>query len=275
MALVPVMPVDLFELSNNHIWETEFAFHDFEESPAPEWMIERDAKGFTERGWIDFGFKNYYTLLNCNFRLRPTAGTASGVHPVPLGFGRVYVHLDRTVDANAWLNGLSAGRSFVTTGPMLFVTLDGHEPGHPFRQATAVRRDYTLAGSFASATPLDRIEIVLNGGVARTLRPANRRTERGSFESPFEISITIEGTSWVAVRGFEKLEDGRERFAHSAPFHVGVPGKPLRPRKFEVDYLIQRVEAQITRSSGVLPASALDEYRGALKSYRSIAETAR
>jgi hypothetical protein len=275
MALVPVMPVDLFELSNNHVWETEFAFRDFGEAPAPEMTIERDAKGFTERGWIDFGFKNYYALLDCGFRLRPTAGTASGVHPVPLGFGRVYVHLDGKLDADAWLKGLNAGQSFVTTGPMLFVTLDGREPGHRFQQANAAPRDHTLAGSVASASPLDRIEVVLNGEVAKTLRPANRRTERGSFESTFETSITIEGTSWVAVRGFEKLEDGRERFAHSAPLHVDVPGKPLRPRKFEVDYLVKRVEDQIARSSNVLSASALDEYRAALKAYRAVAEMAR
>jgi len=54
-----------------------------------------------------------------------------------------------------------------------------------------------------------------------------------------------------------------------------VPGKPLRPRKFEVDYLIQRVAAQIARSSRALPAPALDEYRAALKAYRAVAETAR
>ena len=50
-------------------------------------MKMRDAKGFTERGWIDFNFQNYYALLDCGFKMRPTAGTASGVHPVPLGFG--------------------------------------------------------------------------------------------------------------------------------------------------------------------------------------------
>ncbi len=61
---------------------------------APEgWNIETDADGFTEWGWIEFGFKTYYALLNCGFKMRPTAGTASGVHPVPLGFGRVYVQL--------------------------------------------------------------------------------------------------------------------------------------------------------------------------------------
>ena len=85
MAIVPIMPVDLYELSNNHVWETDFAFRDFGEAPAEFMAVEKDARGFTERGWIEFGFRNYYALLDCGFRLRPTAGTASGVHPVPLG----------------------------------------------------------------------------------------------------------------------------------------------------------------------------------------------
>ena len=80
----------------------------------------------------------------------------------------------RMLDADAWLEGLNAGRSFVTTGPMLFVTLDGREPGHRFSQATPAPRDHALAGSVASASPLDRIEVVLNGEVARTMQPANR-----------------------------------------------------------------------------------------------------
>jgi hypothetical protein len=275
MALVPVMPVDLFELANNHIWETGFAFRTFGEAPADAMEIERDAGGFTERGWVDFGFKNYYALLNCGFRLRPTAGTASGVHPVPLGFGRVYVALDAGLDADAWLDGLKAGRSFVTTGPMLFVTLDGHAPGHRFVQADTAPRDYHLAGTVESAAPLDRIEVVVNGAVARTIRPINRPTERGASENRVEAAVAIDGTSWVAVRCYETIEDGRERFAHGAPFHIDVAGKPLRPRKFEVDYLIRRVQDQIDRSSAVLPASALDEYRAALEAYRRLAQTAR
>jgi hypothetical protein len=275
MALVPVMPVDLFELANNHIWETGFAFRDFGEAPADAMGVERDAKGLSERGWIDFGFKNYYALLDCGFRLRPTAGTASGVHPVPLGFGRVYVHLDGGLDADAWLDGLDAGRSFVTTGPMLFVTLDGREPGQRFEQADSAPGDYRLAATVESASPLDRIEVVLNGAVARTLPPGNRRTGRATYESRVEATITIDGTSWIAVRCFETIDDGRERFAHGSPFHIDVPGKPLRPRKFEVDYLIHRVQAQIDRSAAVLPAAALDEYQTALKTYRAIAEKAR
>ena len=35
----------------------------------------------------------YYHALNCGFRLPPSAGSASGVLPNPVGYNRVYVHL--------------------------------------------------------------------------------------------------------------------------------------------------------------------------------------
>jgi hypothetical protein len=94
MVLVPIINVDLYELANNHMWRADFGFRNWGEPAAAYMNIERDEGGMTEWGWIDYGFKNYYALLNCGFRLRPTAGTASGVHPVPLGFGRVYVKLN-------------------------------------------------------------------------------------------------------------------------------------------------------------------------------------
>jgi hypothetical protein len=237
--------------------------------------VERDAKGFTERGWIQFGLENYYALLDCGFHLRPTAGTASGVHPVPLGFGRVYVHLDGGLDARSWLEGLNAGRSFVSTGPMLFASLNGHHPGHRFEQTVGTSPDYRLAGTAVSAVPLARIEIIKNGEAALTIPPANRPTERGAFQSPLDASLKVQTTSWIAVRCFEDRPDGRVRFAHSGPFHINVSGKPLRPRKEEIEYLIRRVDEQITRSARVIPESALAEYRAALGAYQAIARTAR
>ncbi|MBI3468211.1 MAG: CehA/McbA family metallohydrolase [Planctomycetes bacterium] len=273
MTLVPVMPVDLYELANNHVWRTQFGFHDFGEPTAEYMRVERTCAGWTEWGWIDFGFQNYYALLNCGFRLRPTAGTASGVHPVPLGFGRVYVHLPEGFRYDAWVEGLNKGRSFVTTGPMLFVELDRQPPGHVFHAAEGA--EYRLSGSALSSQPLHRIEIVAGGEVVRTLKPENRRTEHDAFESAIDEPLRLEESAWIAVRCFEDRPDGRVRFAHTGPFHVEIAGKPLRPRKQEVEYLTSRVEEQIARSGALLPAAALDEYRKALQMYRQIAETAR
>jgi hypothetical protein len=56
---------------------------------------------------------------------------------------------------------------------------------------------------------------------------------------------------------------------------VEVGGKPLRPRKVEVAYLVRRVEEQLRRSAGVLPEAAVAEYREALRTYQELARTAR
>jgi hypothetical protein len=275
MALVPVLKPDLYELANNHVWRTEFGFPAFGE-PAPAYMrAERSDKGLTEWGWIDYGFQNYYALLNCGFRLRPTAGTASGVHPVPLGFGRVYVHLPEGFTYEAWLRGLNEGRSFVTTGPMLLVRLNERDPGTTFKENGPVPGGYRVTGAVLSEQPLDRIEVVVNGDVTRTIKPANRKTERQAYESRIDETLRIAGSSWVAVRCFEDRPDRRVRFAHSGPFHIEVAGSPLRPRRAEAEFLIKRVQDQIARSADVLPPAALDEYREALRIYQEIARGAR
>ncbi|KPK39160.1 MAG: hypothetical protein AMJ65_11915 [Phycisphaerae bacterium SG8_4] len=274
MMLVPVMGVDLFELSNNHVWRTEFGFTRFGEPP-PEFMnVETDAQGFTERGWIEYGFQNYYTLLNCGFRLRPTAGTASGVHPVPLGFGRVYVKLEGGFDYDSWIQGLDAGRSFVTTGPMLFVKVDNVGPGHVFHQTGGIKT-YSISGTAQSIHPLGAVEILANGRLAKTVEVRNKKLSSGAYSCKIDESIDVAASSWIAVRCFEQRPDGRCRFAHTGPFHVEVEGRPLVPRKAEIDFLVERMQTQIKRNEGILGEESLDEYRKALTVYEKIARSAK
>lgn len=275
MMLVPTMQVDLYELSNNHVWRTAFGFPQFGELAPASMQIERDATGMTEKGWVDFGFQNYYALLNCGFRLRPTAGTASGVHPVPLGFSRVYVHLPNGFDYGEWIKGLNAGRSFVTTGPMLFVRVNGENPGHVFKSDQAGKIGYRILGTACSEQPLDRIEIIAGGEVAETLQPANTQRQYGGFESRINTVVNCDSSTWIAVRCFEGRPTSRFRFAHTGPVHIEMAGKPLRPRKVEVEYLVQRLKAEIERVRDILPESAVSEYRAALKAYEQLMSTAR
>ncbi len=267
MMLVPVMNVDLYELTNNHIWRAPFHYGDFGEQPADYMQVEQDENGFTEEGWINFTFENYYTLLNSGFRLRPTGGTASGVHPVPLGFGRVYVHLGEEFSYERWIAGLDAGQSFVTTGPMLDVRLNDQLPGQTFEHEPTEEGSYRLTGWARSARPLTKIEIVSAGKVIKQIKPTNRVEDGGGYLSPIDEQFSFDGSTWLAVRCYERTEDGRPRFAHSAPFHVDVAGKPLRPRQEEIDYLASRVRSEIERNRGVLPEAAMAEYQRALDAY--------
>jgi hypothetical protein len=249
MMLAPVFNVDLYELANNHMWETEFAFRDFG-SPAPEWMkIEKDAGGMTEWGWINYTFQNYYALVNCGLRMRPTAGCASGVHPVPLGFGRVYVKLDGEFTYDKWMKGLNEGHSFVTTGPMLSVDFD---------------KNNLVTFRVESTAPIKDSELIVNGQRFKGVPGSQERN--GVHVSAGEFPMEVAETSWFAVRCI--VDDGRVRWAHSAPIWIDVPGKPIHPRKQEVEFLLKRMEEEIARNQEVLTPEGLAEYQEALDFYK-------
>jgi hypothetical protein len=272
LALVPLLDVDLFELANNHHWQTEFGVKNWA-VPAPAWMGLAGSGSENERDWTLYGFQTYYALLNCGFKLRPSAGTASGVHPVPLGFSRVYVHLDRPFSFDAWMRGLAEGRSFVTTGPMLFAKTAGRWPGATF-EAGESSAELPTECTVISERALASIELIVNGEVSRRFDPQNTKTATGAFENRASAVFRPGTSSWLAWRCFENRPGNRLRFAHSAPWHFDVPDKPLRPRPNEATWLVSRVKEEIARSQGIAPEGLLNDYRRALEIYERIAKTA-
>jgi len=291
--IVPVMKADLFELANNHIWRTEFLNKSWTADVLPkDWEIETDPQGYTERGWIDWGFKTYYAYLNCGFRMRPTGGTGSGYHPVPAGFGRVYVQCPGEFTYEKWIEGLNAGRSFVSTGPMLTVTFDGEPTGSIHKSSGP--REVHIEGELTTATSSHpEIELVINGEVqpytGNTKISLMRIGKKfGGMRVQFDGTINIHHSCWIAIRYFERrnLEStpiesphvpfdapSRVRYAHTAPVYIEIDG-PIKPRKREVNYFIQRMEQEITRNTGVLAEDEVAEYRKALEIYQEIAKRA-
>lgn len=269
MALPPLLGVQLYELSNNHLWRSEFGFTKWTPPAPPHLLPPFGGDGGTEREWIGYTLGNYYTLLNCGFPMRPTAGTANGVHPVPAGFGRVYVHLPDGFSYEAWKQGLDQGRSFVTTGPMLLAQCDGRDPGErfTFREGGAT---VAITGTVTSETPLSFLEVIQNGEPVRLLRPQNRRTPAGAFESDLEGGVTFETSGWLAVRCWEDRPGGRVRFAHTAPWHVEIAGKPPLAPQTDRDHLVKRLRDEIERCRDVFPPEAIAEYERGLAIYENI-----
>jgi hypothetical protein len=258
-VVAPVLPVELFELANNHNWRIGFGVKNWG-APAPEWLdLDGPLSIDNERDWIEYGWRFYYALLNSGLSINPTAGSASGAHPVPLGYSRVYVHLPQGFTYDKWIAGLRAGRSFVTTGPMLLVTVNERDPGERF-QADGEALPLRIKGEVRSAKPLERIELVWNGEIIRRIEPANEPTGAAVI-TRFDLTLPIESSGWLAARcvgGPSKT--GGIPFAHTAPWHVEVSGRPLPPRRREVQYFLQRVEEEIDRNKSVLTREQLADY---------------
>lgn len=260
----------LYELANNHVWRTKFAFKEWN-STAPASMIPPWGTQIGgHRAWLDYVHGMYYSLLNCGLRLPPSAGTANGVHPVPAGFSRVYVHLPDGFSFNKWMKGLKAGKSFVTTGPMLFATANREDPGHVFQFEGSSPRKIDLEMQVISDNALLYGELLVNGVPQELLRPQNAKDPRGAHRSQIKLSFEPKRSGWFAIRFWESSDDGQVRFAHSAPWYVEVDGDPVRVPAQDQEYLAERMRQEMSRSAGIVKAEAMDEYRQAWEFYQEL-----
>lgn len=184
-------------------------------------MIPKERPEYsTPQGMPLWAMQVYYKFLNCGFRLPVSAGSASGVMPSPLGFNRVYVHLPGGFEYTEWFRALKAGRSFGTNGPLLFLTVQGREPGDtvvlPRSGANGAR--LKVHAEAHSAGYLDRLEIVWKGQIIKAVRGA---AQTNSLAVDFETRAN--GGGWIAARAFERPAE-TVRFAHTSPVYVEALG---------------------------------------------------
>jgi TolB protein len=78
----------------------------------------------------------YYKFLNCGFRIAATSGTdnfSDVWRDPPPGADRAYVQVRGPLTLQSWMEGVKAQRSFGTTGPLIFLEVDGKGPGPRLR----------------------------------------------------------------------------------------------------------------------------------------------
>ena len=167
----------------------------------------------------------YYHLLNCGLRIPPSAGSASGVLPNPVGYNRVYVHVGKELTWEKWWDGLRAGRSFVTNGPLLRVRANGELPGHVFTTPAGKEVEIELKAELTTRDKIRFIEIIKDGEVERKV-PFEEFAKTGvlgrvGFKSsgwflvrtdhgpPKDISVRVDRSLLRGGRG-DKAEDQQE-----------------------------------------------------------------
>ena len=179
----------------------------------------------------------WYRLLNVGIPVAPSAGTDAMVdffRTMAVGTTRVYVNVPEPFTLGRYLDRLKAGRSFVTTGPLLRFTAGGGEPGDVILGSKPI--DWELA--VTSVLPFERVEIVVNGEVAWSgagLDKTGTRTYRGTVDAPAGgwIAARVHGgaTNWPAMDSYP--------FAHTAPLWIGRLGSadPAAARRAATELL--------------------------------------
>ena len=197
----------------------------------------------------------YYRLLDAGFRLPPSAGSASGVLPNPVGYDRVYVQTGTPPDLDAWWRLLGAGRSFVTNGPLLIVEANGKPPGTVFTAPAGERLSLALSVELTSADAIAAVELVRDGAVA-----AEGRYDAALGRATF-APVVFERSGWFLVRARAARTD-TFRFASTAPFYVELGAAPRRISRSAVEYFRHWLDERRARLAG--SALAPDEQSAVL-----------
>ena len=112
------------------------------------------------------GFYPLYAVWNNGLRITATGGedSLSNLHRSKLvGSVRTYVHTGPDgLGMDTWFERLRAGRGFVSSGPLLELTVDGGMPGDQV-SLPAGGGTVEVAGQVRSVTPLERMWLVCNG----------------------------------------------------------------------------------------------------------------
>jgi hypothetical protein len=195
----------------------------------------------------------WYRLLNCGFRIPASAGTDCFLNRIPSrlpGSDRAYVKVEGAFSYEEWIKGLKAGRTFVTNGPMLGFTADGHDPGATIQVGAGA--GVRVRGRVTSQYPLDRIEVIHNGRVVVEAKASGDR-----LSAEVEHVVNFERSGWVAARASGPFHRDQPNngsvFGHTSAVYVEVAGRPADAREDAVYFLawIDRLAGDIRRRDRV------------------------
>ena len=195
--------------------------------------------------------QTWFDFLNLGYKLVPTAGTDYPYLDQRPGAVRSYVKVGGAFTPQAWFDGLKAGRTFVTDGPMLELTVNSQAMGSELRLETG---GPVVISAQARINPdidlLDSLELIEQGQVIRTVSAKD-----GAPELRLDFQTTATHGTWFVVRAKGKPRGKDDHtLAVSAPIYVLVNGLSFW-KPAEVPQIVSRLKQALVLLSKYEPST--------------------
>ncbi|BCS35902.1 hypothetical protein TBR22_A51370 [Luteitalea sp. TBR-22] len=227
---------------------------------------------------------HYYHFLDLGFPITALAGSDfpwcgrnkafgaeedEGPH---IGDARFYTHVDGPLTFETWMRGVKAGRTFVTTGPMLDLRVDDAWPGTTLeRKDGDTLRIVVEARGHAVDVPLRDLELVVHGQVVKAVSAGEPGQSAERLRLTHDLRVGAHGL-WVAARA----RGGPTQVAHTTPVYVRANGQGFanpatRGRYLELsEQYLREIEAALDQP-GTAVNEQMSRYRAGME--RRVAET--
>ena len=170
----------------------------------------------------------WYRFLNCGYRLPVLGGTDKMSAEMAVGGVRTYARLDpgQPPSFEAWAAAVRAGRTQASSGPVLELAVDGHEPGDVVRLPPTGGRLEIRVKARAAQPIIGDVELVMNGRVV-----AGETAPAPTDRLDLTTTIDVDAGAWIAARARSPFEIGSAYLtsmaAHTSPVYVEVPDRPV------------------------------------------------
>ena len=184
----------------------------------------------------------WHRALNCGFKVTASGGEDSitDLHRTPIiGAARMYAYLGDSLDWGRWVEAVRAGRTFVTNGPLLQLSIDGRIAGGEVL-LPAEGGTVEVVARMDSAFPVDKLELIRNGIVLETI-PLDESSLVGNLRK----RMSVERSGWYTLRastaGPILPVDDTRLYAEIGPIYVYCGDQLIRSRE-DAEYFVRWID---------------------------------
>ncbi len=185
--------------------------------------LEMTSWGDLYSGIDPYSLSDWYRYLNCGYKAAAVGGTDKMSADTAVGTVRTYAHIPAGIPFtyDAWMDAVRRAETFVTYGPLVEFSVDGHPMGAAI-EMSAKGGTVDVTWQAASVTvPMTRVELIVNGEIRESLG-VDPQQAAGSW------SVRVERSSWLALLVRGRYPDKPEMIAaHTSPVMVTVMGTQL------------------------------------------------
>ena len=207
------------------------------------------------------GLADWYHMLNSGYRF-PCVGASD--YPACRFFGdcRTYIWSDETKtseptdstenktpsspDFRQWFRAAADGRSFVTTGPLLLLEVDGKRPGETIMRGDRQSLETTARIRVrCEVTPVKNLDLIVNGQTVKSFEIPSSLQKGEWFK--VEHKLELKESSWIAARAWSTTPGGQpDAESHTNPVFVDLNGK--KPyRQSSLDTWVTKIDGQMDK----------------------------
>ncbi|MHC4996470.1 MAG: CehA/McbA family metallohydrolase [Planctomycetota bacterium] len=222
-----------------------------------------EVPGFGKRA----GGRMWYDMLNCGARLPIVGGTDKmSAGRVVGGASRTYVKVPEWTH-EGFMDGMAAGRTFVTNGPLLLLTANGKTLSEEIQLEGDGPFTVNINAECFTQKSIKYLELIVNGEVTEQIRVAADQKE-----IQLDKKLNFKRSGWIALRARHDRSHPDNwhhgiTAAHTSPIYVTVNDQPPAV-KASAKYMVARLEATI-RWANTEAMWSSDAYKNkALTSFR-------